>query len=139
MSRFVQFVLLYWTSSKSNSLTRLKALLISSGAPEPYYQNILECTVGIIFIGTPHAGSDATKWASVLVNFAKLATHVNRDITDVLESGSQVLASVQQEFHRLLARRAADKKSEVKIFCMFEELPVFAIGMVSAVHNNVSS
>src|SRR5579871_4943003 len=114
----------------------LKALLISSGAPEQYYQRILECTIGIIFMGTPHAGADITKWTPILMNLAKLVKNVNEDIMEVLKPGSQVLAGLQQEFHRLLARRAADNKSEFKIFCIYEEKPVVGIGMVS-VHTRI--
>jgi protein SERAC1 len=110
---------------------RQKALLISSGSPEPYYQNIMESTIGIIFMGTPHAGADLAAWASILTNLTKIAKHANQDIVEVLKPGSQILAGLQQEFHRLLERRKQDGKPQLKIFCIYEELPVTGIGMVS--------
>lgn len=47
---------------------------------------------------------------------------------------SQVLAGLQQEFHRLLKQREQDRKPQLKIFCFYEELPVAGIGMAS--HNS---
>ena len=82
-------------------------------------------------MGTPHAGSDIATWASVLTNLAKIAKQANQDIIEVLKPGSQVLAGLQQEFHRLLEKRNRDGKPELKIFCFYEELPVMGIGMVS--------
>jgi protein SERAC1 len=91
----------------------------------------MESTTGIIFMGTPHAGADLATWASVLTKLAKVAKHANQDIVEVLKPGSQVLAGLQQEFHRLLDRRKQDRKPPLKIFCIYEELPVTGIGMVS--------
>jgi hypothetical protein len=116
---------------KLNRLTRQKALLISSGSPEQYYRNIIETTTGVIFIGTPHAGADIAAWVSILTGLAKIAKHTNSDIVEVLKPGSQVLAGLQQEFHRLLEQRKQDDKPRLKIFCIYEELPVSGIGMVS--------
>jgi protein SERAC1 len=82
-------------------------------------------------MGTPHAGADLATWASILTNIAKIARHANKDILEVLKPGSQVLAGLQQEFHRLLEQRKQDGKPQLNIFCFFEELPVVGIGMVS--------
>jgi protein SERAC1 len=90
----------------------------------------MESTIGIIFMGTPHAGADLAKWASVLANLAKVAKATNQDIVEVLKPGSQVLAGLEQEFHRILEKRRQDGKPQLKIFCIYEELPVNGIGMV---------
>jgi len=116
---------------KLNPLMRQKALLISSGSPENYYRNIIETTTGVIFIGTPHASADIAAWISILTSLAKIAKHTNSDIVEVLKPGSQVLAGLQREFHRLLEQRKQDDKPQLKIYCIYEELPVSRIGMVS--------
>lgn len=94
----------------------------------------MESVVGVIFMGTPHAGADLAVWASLLTNVAKIGKNANRDILDVLNPGSQVLAGLQQEFHILLERRRKDGKRELKIYCIFEELLVTGVGMVSFDH-----
>lgn len=105
--------------------------MISSGAPEDYYRAMIECTLGIMFMGTPHAGADTAKLASILGNLVGLVKQVNSDIVGVLKPDSEVLAGLQQEFHRLLKQRAKNSKPEIKLFCFYEELPVTGIGTVS--------
>jgi hypothetical protein len=91
----------------------------------------MESTIGIIFMGTPHAGANLAKWAAVLANLAKIAKSTNQDIVEALKPGSQVLAGLEQEFHRMLEKRRRDGNPALKVFCMYEELPVTGIGMVS--------
>ncbi len=83
-----------------------------------------------MFLGTPHAGADVASLASILLNFMSVAKEVNKNIANVLQPTSEVLAALQQEFHRLLKRRANEMKQPVKLFCFFEEKPVVGIGMV---------
>ena len=114
----------------------LQAILISRGAPQPYLQCVLEYTRGIAFMGTPHAGSDLTKWGSILTSISTLLKATNREIVEVLKPGSEVLANLQQEFHLLIERRRKDHKPDLDLYCCFEELPVVNIGMVSDAHSS---
>ncbi len=83
-----------------------------------------------MFLGTPHAGADAAKLLSSLLAIIQVAKEVNRDIVNVLQPTSEVLAALQQEFHRLLKRRAKEMKRTPKLFCFYEEVPVMGFGIV---------
>lgn len=91
---------------------------------------LLDAVKGIIFLGTPHAGSDLAKWGNVLTGIASIFSKPNRDILRVLTPGSEMLAAVQQDFHTMLdTRRDIGKK--MKIFCFYEEYRVASVGEVS--------
>jgi len=81
-------------------------------------------------MGTPHSGSDAAALASNLSLLAKIVKCANRDIVDRLKPASEFLAGLQQDFHRLLRRRAQEALPCPKLFCFYEELPVIGVGMV---------
>ena len=80
-------------------------------------------TVGVIFAGTPHRGSDATKWAAVA---SKVANLVGKDhstrLTHALERGSDVVQNLEEWFKEI--------QSNFHIFSFYEEKPVAAIGTV---------
>lgn len=58
---------------------------------------LLESTAGIIFLGTPHTGSNLADWASILTNLSWIVRPTNKDIVNVLKPGSEMLANLQQE------------------------------------------
>ena len=73
-------------------------------------------------MSTPHAGSNLADWASILTNISSLARPTNVSLVSVLRPGSEMLASLQQEFHVLLNARQSQSKSVPRIYCFFEEL-----------------
>ena len=83
-----------------------------------------------MFMGTPHMGSDLAQWGSTLARFSDLFRRTNTQITDVLQPGSEMLATLQQEFHLLLNARSREEK-KLEIFCFYEEVPVLGVGLVS--------
>jgi hypothetical protein len=61
----------------------------------------------------------------------------NPQILTVLESASEVLARVQDEFHTMVRARNQERLQEIQISCFFEELPLPVIGVVSySTHSN---
>lgn len=61
----------------------------------------------------------------------------NQQILAVLESDSEVLARVQDEFHTMVRARNQERRQEIQISCFYEELPLPGIGVVSyATHYN---
>jgi protein SERAC1 len=104
--------------------------LIARGASEDYVSELLSATYGIIFMGTPHAGSDLARWGKIVSGLGNLLHHANSEIVAVLKPGSEMLQNVQEEFHLMQETRSTQGKSVIKIFCFYEEIPVFGVGEV---------
>jgi len=91
---------------------------------------LLDAVRGILFLGTPHAGSDLAKWGMILTGMVKLFRKANREIVRPLEPCSTELAYIQQEFHTMLDSRRKNGQ-EMEIFCFYEEYGYTGIGHVS--------
>jgi hypothetical protein len=101
--------------------------------PERHLQNILDCTRGIIFLGTPHHGAGVAKWAKKLANLIGFLKQTNPQIIAVLERDSEVLARVQDGFHAIIRSRNRDSLKPIEITCFYEELPLPNVGVVRKV------
>ncbi|KAK5124654.1 hypothetical protein LTR85_001367 [Meristemomyces frigidus] len=66
------------------------------------YRRITESTAGIMFLGTPHAGTEKATWWSFLKKLAGIFLPINKEVGKVLKPGSEVLFNVQQSFHGML-------------------------------------
>jgi hypothetical protein len=105
------------------------ALCLSKSSPESHITRIGDCTIGIVFLGTPHFGADLANWASLGTKVTRILAHQNQNIVSVLAPHSEVLSNIQKGFHGLLRRRR-DEGAEISITCFFEELPLPIIGEV---------
>jgi hypothetical protein len=82
-------------------------------------------TLGIIFMGTPHCGADAAKFAIFMASVTSIFRPTDSTLLGVLERDSEVLAIITSDFHEMLRlRREENHKSEPKMTCFFEELPM---------------
>ncbi|MCJ1266225.1 hypothetical protein MMC22_006108 [Lobaria immixta] len=104
-------------------------LWTSRNHPEKHLRQVSSCTIGILFLGTPHHGADLAAWAKFGTTIAKIFKSANSDIVSVLQRGSEMLARVQDGFHGLLRMRV-NEGSEIALTCFFEELPLPAVGKV---------
>jgi hypothetical protein len=104
--------------------------LVARGAAQQHLKDILESTVAIAFMGTPHAGSPKADWATPLTRLSNVLRKTNSEIVQVLKPGSEMLANLQQEFHTMLDNRSKNHKKTMEIFCFYEELPVVGVGEV---------
>ena len=87
---------------------------------------IYRCTYGIIFLGTPHRGSDATAWAEIVEKLSSLALQeMDGRIIDELKANSPTLLNILKAFAHILA----DK--DIYIASFLEELPMLGVGLVS--------
>ncbi|KAL8993023.1 MAG: hypothetical protein Q9169_006653 [Polycauliona sp. 2 TL-2023] len=109
--------------SRKRLLDGSVGVLVGHKAAEPWMNALLDSTAGIIFLGTPHTGSNLADWASILTKFSSIARPTNKNIVSVLEPGSEMLANLQQEFHTMLDARQSQGKPVPRIYCFFEELP----------------
>src|ERR1700712_5127662 len=95
------------------------ALNLSFQSPEEDIRSIEKDAIGIIFMGTPHNGSDYASWGTFATTMTKWLKESNSNIIAVLNPESEVLAIVQKGFQRLLSNRA-QSLDKIKIICFFE-------------------
>ena len=105
--------------------------MASRNSADAHLQNILECTYGIIFLGTPHSGSGLARWAQLSAKSIGLIKETNPKILEVLRADSEVLARIQADFHTMMRSRANNGHRPIAITCFYEELPLVGIGEVS--------
>lgn len=106
------------------------ALWSSSSSPELHLRKIIECTVGIAFMGTPQAGSSLAPWASKLSQFIGVIKQTNSDILDPLNRDSAMLAVIKEGFFEMLRVRRSEGKPPIQITCFYEQLPLRVVGTV---------
>lgn len=105
------------------------ALNYSKRAVEGHLHQIERRTIGIVFLGVPHCGTNLASWAEFGERMLKVLKRANKDIVKVMKPGSEMLQMVQNDFHNILRQRK-DEGSEISITCFYEELPMKAIGDV---------
>lgn len=105
------------------------AINLSRTAGEEHLRQIEHCTVGIVFLGVPHSGSDYAAWALFGTRMANVLKRANKDIVKVLEPDNEMLRVVQKGFHNILSLRK-NERSEISVTCFYEELGVDMIGQV---------
>jgi hypothetical protein len=81
------------------------------------HANILEHTRGIVFMGTPHLGTNAADWPSMLAGLIKVSTFgtsTNTPLLDELRQNSQILTKICRQF--------TGRISGLKILTFYETL-----------------
>lgn len=108
----------------------MQALLVSRGSAQQHVKDLLESTVAIAFMGTPHLGSNLASWGHPILKLSNLLRKTNTEIVAVLQPGSEMLAAVQQEFHTMLDNRSRNESKFTNIYCFYEEVGYTGIGEV---------
>jgi triacylglycerol esterase/lipase EstA (alpha/beta hydrolase family) len=107
----------------------VKQALISARV-DPKHQSINEHTIGIVFLGTPHRGSQTAAYASLLANIATFVMNVQRpSLLQALKLNSDELLKLTSNF-----RHELDKYNVVS----FYERRRTGIGRVSTVVSVIS-
>ena len=76
----------------------------------------------MIFLGTPHTGSDFAPFAKVVAKILEASgKRVNSDILDVLQKNSQTLIDIEDWFAQWLRIRTKGN-IPVQVTCFFEEI-----------------
>lgn len=66
---------------------------------ESRYQPIKDATLGLIFIGTPHRGSDKATYGKVLANVAQFVSHrPPARLLSALQTNSDILSRLTTDF-----------------------------------------
>ncbi|KAK7688526.1 hypothetical protein QCA50_008064 [Cerrena zonata] len=84
---------------------------------------IYKCTTGVIFLGTPHRGSEKASLAQIFTNMVKLTgKQPNNAILQALKRGSQILEEQRNNF--------ASISANMRVVCAYEEYESGALGMI---------
>ena len=108
-----------------------KALSLSRSRSEAHLKQLEQHTIGIVFLGTPHYGSDLAAWGTVCTKLVKIFKDANSDIVSVLRPESEVLRDTQDCFGQLLEARK-NEGCKINITCFYEELAMPVVGQVEA-------
>ncbi|KAI1171350.1 hypothetical protein F4777DRAFT_565724 [Nemania sp. FL0916] len=105
------------------------ALVICNNPIDEADGNIVECTRGVVFLGTPHRGAGLAEFAASVVNVISLVKLPNKKLLEVLNKNSDILANITEGFLNLVTRRNREKDSQgslkpIGIHCFTEEKPV---------------
>ncbi|KAK2053219.1 hypothetical protein LY76DRAFT_620075 [Colletotrichum caudatum] len=107
-----------------------KTLLLSRNHPEPHLRDIFNSTTGIIFMGTPHTGTEwMAKWAKISASTFGLVKSVNTSLLSLLQTDDQFLESIQIDFLSMV-REIREYGRPFEVTCFFEELPFPVVGLV---------
>ncbi|KAK3989429.1 hypothetical protein QBC44DRAFT_396304 [Cladorrhinum sp. PSN332] len=105
------------------------ALDLSRSSPDAHLRRLEEVTVGLLFMGTPHFGSDKAKWGIFSAAMVNVVKKTNKSIIQVLDPDSEMLATIQKRFHEILRLRQA-KNAPISITCFYEELGLPVLGRI---------
>lgn len=77
-------------------------------------QALLQSTKGVLFLGTPHAGSDLASMLDCLAKLAKVVSfgHSNSKLVEVLKSHGNVFLEISESF--------IERGQNLKIYSFFE-------------------
>lgn len=106
-----------------------ETILSSKNPTEPHLKDIFKATKGIIFMGTPHAGSWMADWAKLPAKALGIVKSTNQSLLKVLRSSDQYLESVQLRFLTMI-RDLQQSDRRIEITCFYEELPLPVVGKV---------
>lgn len=112
----VKTALLHANESRTQSMAHLSA--------------VADSTFGIVFMGTPHRGSEQAHWGGILASVLGYVKQDNADLVNRLNKEEPRLALLQERFSRLLELRK-EAQQPIQVTCFYEELPVPVLGMVS--------
>ncbi|KAL8654315.1 MAG: hypothetical protein Q9226_003490 [Calogaya cf. arnoldii] len=78
-----------------------KKALVLAHQRSTTYSNLLDRVQGVMFLGTPHRGSDVAYWMGFVARAfqtAQLGTGTNSKLLEALEKNSSTLSNISQEF-----------------------------------------
>ncbi|KAL4794679.1 hypothetical protein BDV19DRAFT_364614 [Aspergillus venezuelensis] len=107
-----------------------EALLLGRVHPDEPVKMIGEHTRGMVFLGTPHGGSDLASWANIGLSFAKLFKRLNNRNVKLLMKDSEKLAKIGEAFPLVLADRANAPETKIMVACFYETLPMDHVGII---------
>jgi hypothetical protein len=111
----VKTALLHANEARTQSTTHISA--------------VVDSTHGMLFMGTPHRGSEQAQWGGILVSLLGFVKQDNAELVKRLNKEEPRLELLQERFLKFLEIRK-ERQRPVHITCFFEELPVPVLGTV---------
>jgi hypothetical protein len=106
-----------------------QALLVSNKAgADTRLRSVAEFTRGIVFMGTPHRGSDLASWGHNLAKHLSRFRSVNRKLVKTLEVDSDILRAVEEDFQKMVL--TPGYLTKIKVFCFYEEIGMTGFGKI---------
>lgn len=89
---------------------------MSAKLHEEDYFSIIRSTAGVVFLGTPHRGSNSQSKASVIASIASaLSLGEHSSLLKMVEKDSEMLADLLHDFTRTV------NTISIPLFCFFEQ------------------
>jgi hypothetical protein len=107
-----------------------QALLHCRTSSDKALKSVLESTVAIAYLGTPHVGSDLVRWERTLTYLATMCHKTDEHVTHVLVPGAKLLAGIEVDFLTMIDAREHAGKRPVKLMFFYESLGVPGVGLV---------
>ncbi|KAM5371215.1 hypothetical protein ACJZ2D_008135 [Fusarium nematophilum] len=95
------------------------------------FHDVYASTIGIIFMGTPHLGSDIAYYALRMTRIISQFQQANRKLLAVLEAESEVLNRIHDDFSRIIMDQGRSRSGrQIRIVCFWEERETSRIGFI---------
>jgi hypothetical protein len=101
-----------------------KALTLSSASSRANLRTISQCTVAILFLGTPHADTDLAISGRIITLPPQ---HIKRDLFRPTKGEPSILIDLQRDFGQLVAQRLG-QATPMDITCAYEQLTTPGVG-----------
>ncbi|RTE84410.1 hypothetical protein BHE90_000996 [Fusarium euwallaceae] len=115
---------IFFIAHNLGGLVCANALVRTLQKTEPDTKNVAEMTRGILFLGTPHEGSDLAKWADLFAIFLGIekGSGAQKNIK-FLMTDSTKLRELSENLAALLRRRneSGDPMQKINVVCFWEE------------------
>lgn len=90
---------------------------------------IVNKTIGIFFMGTPHKGSWHADWAKIPAHVLGTIKTINMTLLEVLQEDNQYLLDLHGSFS-MLRSRLRKEGHDIAVWCLYEELPMKSFTIV---------
>lgn len=110
---------------------------IAAADYQPNWKNLYQDIMGIMFIGTPHLGSDLAGWVGIYARLARMISpKINSHVLHSLKSTPEILSIIDQDFFVIL-RKKSSTTEPIEIVTFYEELGLPNVGIIVPRHSAV--